>query len=156
MKKSTEQVQNNVFLASILQGKSGNIYKEIKKFRGQQRTVSSRIDGEVGSKQIADHFADKYQDLYGKCELGQDFTDLKNTIDKCLDDGDIDEVMSIYENVVKEALKRMKGGKASLELKGGETKMFALFIMFKKIISCIYEKNYFGDRVPFSRKISPP
>ena len=114
LKKSTEQVQNNAFLASILQGKSGNIYKEIKKFRGQQRTVSSRIDGEVGSKQIADHFADKYQDLYGKCELGQDFTDLKNTIDKCLDDGDIDEVMSIDENVVKEALKRMKGGKADV------------------------------------------
>ena len=166
LNKSTEQIQNNAFLSSILHGKSRNIYKEVKKFRGQQRTVSSRIDGDVGSKQIADHFANKYQDLYGKCELGQDFTDLKNTINECLNDGDIEEVMSIDENVVKEALKRMKGGKEDVSfnfssdclINGPEllhkhlANLFRLFLLHGQVASILLlcslipiVKNKLGD-----------
>ena len=37
---------------------------------------------------------------------------------------------------------------AILELKGGEDLIFSLCMMFKKVISFICEKIYFGDRVP--------
>ena len=114
LKRSEEQVQNNAFISSIIDGKSGSIYSEIKKFRGQQKTLSSRIDEEVGSKHIADHFATKYQDLYGKCELGQDFRELKDTIDASIVEEDMDEVMLVDKALVKEALKRMKGGKGDV------------------------------------------
>ena len=39
---------------------------------------------------------------------------------------------------------------AILELKGGENKIFSLCMMFKKVISSIYEKIDFGDRVPLT------
>ena len=38
---------------------------------------------------------------------------------------------------------------AILELKGCENEIFSLCMMFKKVISFIYEHIYFGDRVPF-------
>ena len=37
---------------------------------------------------------------------------------------------------------------AILELKEGEHKIFTLCMMLGKVISFIYEKNYFGNRVP--------
>ena len=37
-----------------------------------------------------------------------------------------------------------------LVLKGGENEIFPLCMMFKKVISFMYEKIYFGDRVPLS------
>ena len=43
--------------------RSGDIFNEIKEFRGQQRVLGSRIDEKVGSRHIADHFASKYQTL---------------------------------------------------------------------------------------------
>ena len=39
---------------------------------------------------------------------------------------------------------------AILELKGGENENFTLCMMFRKGISFIYEKIYFGDRVPLN------
>ena len=39
---------------------------------------------------------------------------------------------------------------AILELKGGKNENFTLCMMFRKVISLINEKNYFGDRVPLS------
>ena len=114
LKKSAEQIQNSKFLESLLDGKSGNIYKEIKKFRGEQKTVSSRIDDEVGSENIANHFAFKYSDLYSKCNLGKKFDSLKKNIENSLCEQDQAEVFMIDENIVKEAIKKMKGGKADV------------------------------------------
>ena len=43
---------------------------------------------------------------------------------------------------------------ANLELKGGENKIFSLCMIIKKVISFIYEKIFFGDRVPLSLSVS--
>ena len=43
-----------------------------------------------------------------------------------------------------------------LELKGGENEIFSLCMVLKKVISFIYEKNYFGDRVPLIGCIMMP
>ena len=102
-------------MSSILRGQSGNIYQEIKKFWGQQKTVSSSIDEVVGSKHIADHFADKYKDLYSKCNLGQEFHDLKETIEENVAEEDMSEVMMVNEELIKEALKKMKSGKGDVQ-----------------------------------------
>ena len=40
---------------------------------------------------------------------------------------------------------------AILELKGVENEIFSLCMMFKKVISFIYETIYFGDRVPLTK-----
>ena len=57
LKQSASQIQNNKFLEKFVFGTSGDIFKEIKKFRGEHKTVSSRIDNEVGGQNIANHFA---------------------------------------------------------------------------------------------------
>ena len=112
--KSAGQIQNNAFVSSILGGSSGSIYQEVKRFRGQQKTVSSRIDDVVGSSNIADHFAGKYKDLYSKCEQGQDFQNLSHNIEDNIDEDDIEEVMKIDEDLIREAIKKMKGGKSDV------------------------------------------
>ena len=114
LNKSAEQVEHNAFVSSILHGESGNIYQEIKKFRGQQKTVSSRIDEVVGSKHIADHFADKYKDLYSKSNLGQEYHDIKDSIDENVAEEEIAEVMLVNEELIREALKKMKRGKGDV------------------------------------------
>ena len=39
------------------------IFKEIKKFRGQNTTISNCIDGEVGAKNIENHFQEIYENI---------------------------------------------------------------------------------------------
>ena len=114
LKQSASQIQNNKFLEKFVFGTSGDIFKEIKKFRGEHKTVSSRIDNEVGGQNIANHFADKYNALYGRSMLGNDLNGLKTDIENSLNDEDHLEVLKIDENIVKAAAKRMKGGKADV------------------------------------------
>ena len=47
-----------------------NLFNEIKKFRGTSPIFSSRIDNEVGQKNIASHFANIYSELYNRVDLG--------------------------------------------------------------------------------------
>ena len=107
-RKSAEHAQNNAFLDKIINQGSGDIFHEIKKFRGQQRVVSCRIDEKVGSRDIADHFASKYQTLYSNSQLGTQFDKLKENIDSNISDHDFEEIMKIDENLVNEALNKMK------------------------------------------------
>ena len=63
LKRANQNIQNDKFIQSIIQGGS-NIFAEIKRFRGKSSNCSSRIDGEVGSTDIANRFADIYSQLY--------------------------------------------------------------------------------------------
>ena len=114
LKKSAAQIQINAFINNILGGSSGSIYQEVKKHRGHQKTVSSRIDDVLGSKNIADHFAGKYKDLYNKCELGQESIDLCEGIEDGVGEADLEDVMKVNDDLIREALKKMKGGKSDV------------------------------------------
>ena len=50
-----------------------DIFEEVKRFRGKTKTCSGTIDGEVGAKNIAQHFANKYNALYSKVILDKEF-----------------------------------------------------------------------------------
>jgi hypothetical protein len=63
LKRAGESIQNDIFVNSILHG-GVNVFREIKKFRGSGASCSSRIDDEVGSANISEHFANIYSDLY--------------------------------------------------------------------------------------------
>ena len=65
LKRCNDTIQNNKFLAGVAGGKC-DIFAEIRKFRGKSSTFSSRMDEEVGSKNIATHFAGIYSKLYNK------------------------------------------------------------------------------------------
>ena len=67
-----DKIQNSKFVNSILRG-GVNIFNEIKKFRGLSKQCSSRIDEEIGSQDIASHFANIYSELYNRADNNQDF-----------------------------------------------------------------------------------
>ena len=63
LKKSQDKISNDRLVSSVIDG-GANIFKEVKKLRGNIRTCSSRIDGVIGSSNIANHFATTYSELY--------------------------------------------------------------------------------------------
>ena len=46
LQRVNDKIQNSKFVSSILRG-GGNIFNEIKKFRGRSKQCSSRIDEEM-------------------------------------------------------------------------------------------------------------
>ena len=98
---------------ALLEGKS-NIFQEIKNMRGKTSRISSRIDGHVGSTNIADHFSEMYGNLYNKSNLGEDFNDMVENIKAEISDESIFEVDKIDVNLIKTALQNMKAGKTDV------------------------------------------
>ena len=110
LKRASDSVQNDKFVSSIING-GVNIFAEIKKYRGTGATCSSRIDDQVGSSNIANHFAEIYSDLYNKVEHDDEFNDLCVQIDQSVGQASLEQVDRITVDLVRQALKRMKGNK---------------------------------------------
>ena len=73
---------------------------------------SSRIDDEVGAKNISDHFAEIYSELYNKVELGDDFEQICSEVNLEVGQHSISQVDRVDEELIKRALKTMKASKA--------------------------------------------
>ena len=110
LKRANDKIQNDKFVKSIIKG-GVNIFDEIKKFRGTSRTCSSRIDEEVGSANIASHFANIYSQLYNRSEHGQELADIQDQVQQGVGDGGQEQADRITEDLVIDALKKMKSGK---------------------------------------------
>ena len=110
LKRANDKMQNDKFVQSILTGDI-NIFKEIKKVRGNNSNVSSRIDDQVGASNIANKFANIYQNLYNRHNLGDDFAQLENEISEGLGDKDLIDADRITVDIIQKALKQMKTGK---------------------------------------------
>ena len=111
LKKANDNIQNDKFVQGILQG-GVDIFTEIKKFRGKTGNCSSRIDDQIGSKNIADHFADIYSQLYSRHQHGTDFEEMVDKISNDVKPESMHDVNKITPDLVKEALKSMKNGKS--------------------------------------------
>ena len=72
LNKCKDRIQNDKFVDNLLHV-GANIFEEIKKSRGKASTFISRIDDEVGAHNITEHFADIYEELYNKVNLGSKF-----------------------------------------------------------------------------------
>ena len=142
LKKAGDSIQNDKFVSSILRG-GVNIFSEIKKFRGKGSSCSSRIDDEVGSKNISDHFARIYSNLFNKVELGEDFNKLCRQINSEVGQHSMKQVDRVDEMLIKKALRMMKGNKADAFFdiqsdcltNGPEELVSHLTLLFKSFIS---------------------
>ena len=110
LKRANQKIQNDKFIKGVLNGGT-NIFSEIKKFRGKSMNCSSRIDGEVGSKNIANRFADIYSQLYNTHEHGPDLDQLSRDILAGVDESSIAHADLITTDLVKQALASMKSSK---------------------------------------------
>ena len=111
VQRASNKIQDDKFLAEVLKG-GGNIFKEIKKYRGKVTKCSSTVDGEVGAHNIAGHFADIYGKLYNQGEQGQKIINMQESLNRKISGRDMYDVNRITENVIKLGLKRMKGNKS--------------------------------------------
>ena len=80
LKRCNDIIQNDKFLDSISSG-STNIFDEIRKYRGSQINLSSRIDEHVGSANIAGHFASIYSKLYNRVDNSKSLDLIANKIE---------------------------------------------------------------------------
>ena len=85
-----------MFVQSLANG-GHNIFDEIKKFRGKVKTTSATVDGEVGAKNIAQHFAYKYNNLYSKVVLDKEFEDMCDQINEAAYKSDVSMINKINE-----------------------------------------------------------
>jgi hypothetical protein len=111
LKRASLKLKNDKFVQSLIQG-GVCIFKEVKKFRGKSSNCSSRIDEEIGSRNIANHFAGIYSKLYNQVEQGQQISDLQEELNSKISDADISDINRIDINLIKLALHRMKGNKS--------------------------------------------
>ena len=114
LKRARNRIQHDKFASGLLQG-GVNIFSEIKKFRGQTQTLSSSIDGAVGSQDISEHFSEVYEDLYSKHTLGEEFQRINEEINLQVNQGlqvDLDRVNS---ETVRAALDKLKTGKSDVQ-----------------------------------------
>ena len=110
LKKANDKIQNDKFVQSILAG-GINIFREIKKVRGNCSSFSSRIDEQVGPTDISNKFATIYEELYNQHDHGDDFQQLNHEITEDLSDSNLIDADKITVELVEKALKQMKTGK---------------------------------------------
>ena len=110
LKRAEDKIQNDKFVQGILGG-GVNIFTEIKKFRGNVKQCSSVIDNEVGGSNIANLFAGIYSKLYNQKDYGQEISDLWGQLDKDISATNMSDAESINEDLIQEALRKMKGNK---------------------------------------------
>ena len=110
VQRAGNSIQNDKFLNEVLKGDS-KIFDEIRKFRGKVKKCSSTMDGEVGPKNIADHFAGIYSQLYNQGDKEEELSSLQERLNRKICNTDWYDVNRITEDVVKQTLHRMKGNK---------------------------------------------
>ena len=107
LKRATNKIQNDKFAQSLLGGNK-NIFEEIKKYRGIVRKTSSVIDGEVGSANNANHFANNYENLYNKSDIKDELRVLRNDINEDINTESIKDVKRVNDDIVRSAMRKMK------------------------------------------------
>ena len=110
LKNCNNIIQNDRFLGSLVQG-GCDIFKEIKRYRGKPNSISSRIDDEVGPKDISNHFANIYKTLYNRVDNGTKLECISNKVMSGIDDTCTKQLDRINEALVQQALLKLKSNK---------------------------------------------
>jgi len=110
LKRASDSLKKDLFVQSLANG-GKDIFDEVKKFRGKVNTCSGTVDGEVGAKNIAQHFANKYSKLYSKVTLDKEFEKLCDQINVMADQSDVSTVEKINDQLVRDGLNHLKGNK---------------------------------------------
>ena len=82
LNRCNDKIQNDKFIAGLSKSDC-NILSEIRKFRGKPHTSSSKIDDEVGSKNIASYFASIYSNFYNQVDNGDELEEISITRSTC-------------------------------------------------------------------------
>ena len=110
LKKCNDKIQEERFLSGVI-GQGKNLFDEIRRYRGRNNSISSRIDEVVGSENIAEHFAGTYSKLYNKVKNGPNLDKVQQAIEKDINHSSKIELSRVDENLIKRALMKLKSNK---------------------------------------------
>jgi len=111
LKRTSNNIQHQKFIEGLIHG-GKDIFSEIRKFRGNSKSISSSIDGVVGSDNISRHFAGIYQDLYSNHQLGPELNEVNQVIEEKIDQSLLPNLDNVNTSTVRAALQKLKGGKS--------------------------------------------
>jgi len=110
-KRRQTQARTEKMAEAIVQNRSRDFFHEVRKLKPKDSTAPS-IDGHIDPKKIADHFADKYEDLYNSVPPAAEGMEKINEFIRrnCHHCDEVDRVISVEE--VEEAIEHLKPGKS--------------------------------------------
>lgn len=112
-RKTEEKIKHNKLLDACING-NGDIFKEIKKMRKSKPTVANKIDDT--SKDIPDHFAKIYKDLYNSVDDSKDLLEVSELINNKVNISSLNDVDLVTVEKVKKATMHLKRDKKTLAL----------------------------------------
>ena len=111
VKKNASKIEQENMLVSFLDGKAPNLIKELKSQRSNFKSQKpSHMDGKVGNKEIADHFASKYSDIYNKNESLIDTNIMLDSLD--IGASDMSDVEIVSPEIVYQAITCINANKS--------------------------------------------
>ena len=89
---------------------NGDIFKEIMSMRKTEQVVATSIDGET--ENVPNHFKDIYSKLFNSVNDVESMAKLSDEIANRVSPSDIDDIMKVTPEVVKQAAAKLKPGKS--------------------------------------------
>ena len=116
--KHKKTIRNLRIARSFLDKKSVNFWSDIKKIRGNNKSISSVIDGKVAKKDIVTVFKDKYENVfnsvsYDKCAMEALLNAIEKDIEISCNESKCEQSMHYVEcNIVHKVMSHVKNGKS--------------------------------------------
>ena len=100
LKRCNDITQNDKLLESLNNNTCTDIFNEIRKLRGSQKSVSCRIDDKVDAQEISNHFAGIYSDLFNNVRNGDKLNQISNRITKDVGNHCINQLDKVNEALI--------------------------------------------------------
>ena len=107
-RRMTECIRKNTLLDACINN-NGDIFKEIRKLRRTQPTVSSVIDG--NNINIESHFAKVYEKLYNSVDDAENLSRIHKRLNDSINEDSIKEVNKITPKLIQLAISKLKNDK---------------------------------------------
>ena len=111
VKKQMNSIKNNKFLDACMNG-GVDLFKEIKKHRGNTGDLPKTVDDISGDKPISNHFKSIYSDLFNSVPSNIELQELLRDINGSMDENDLGTVDLVDASLINEAINRLKLGKS--------------------------------------------
>ena len=110
LKRCNDRIQNKKLISGLINNRR-NIFEEVRKFRGNNTVISSRIDEEVGAGNIAELFAAKYKGRYNNVLNGSKLDYIRQEVTENVDKEHECILGKVNENLISQAIKKLKANK---------------------------------------------
>ena len=110
LKRCNDRIQNKKLISGLINNRR-NIFEEVRKFRGNNTVISSRIDEEVGAGNIAELFAAKYKGRYNNVLNGYKLDYIRQEVTENVDKEHECILGKVNENLISQAIKKLQANK---------------------------------------------